>query len=278
MKEGGVRLNGVIKTNMNTDLISIVTVVFNGEKYIESTIKSILSQSYENIEYIIVDGGSNDKTLDIIGSYNDKIDYWISEKDKGISDAFNKGIGLARGEIIGLINADDYLNEDSIRFVMNSYNKNEPKIICGGMFILHPKRPTRSWYSTMVNLDKEMTIAHPATFIPKIFYEQFGCYDLDFKIAMDYELMLRMRNKNVNFFMLRSMITTMRGGGVSSKHYWKGLLEINKARKRHLSNFSNFRSQLFIRLRYLQATTLSVLDKVGLGRFVSVYFKRKIFR
>jgi len=278
MEEGGLRLNNTNKTNTNNDLISIVTVVFNGEQHIEETIKSIISQSYKNVEYIIVDGGSTDRTLEIIRQYSDKIDYWISEKDEGISDAFNKGINLAQGELIGLINADDYLIEGSLQVVMNTYKKSDPKVICAGMVILHPKRDPRTWYSTLASLDKEMTIAHPATFIPRIFYDKVGGYRTDFKVAMDYELMLRMKKSSIDFLMLGHITTTMRGGGVSSQHYWAGLLEITKARKIHIPNFSNANAQFFIRFRYLQAATMRLLDRIGIGKFVGAYFKRKIFR
>ena len=99
LAEGGLRTKGNLKKSNNINpLVSIVTVVLNGEKYLESTIQSIVGQSYENMEYIIVDGGSSDKTINIIKKYENKIDYWVSEQDKGISDAFNKGVKYAKGD------------------------------------------------------------------------------------------------------------------------------------------------------------------------------------
>jgi glycosyltransferase involved in cell wall biosynthesis len=109
-------------------LVSIITVVFNGERYLEETIKSVINQTYKNIEYIIIDGGSTDNTLNIIKKYEDKIDYWISEKDKGIYDAINKGIKLSRGELIGIINADDYYEIDVLEKVVSIYTKDSEVI------------------------------------------------------------------------------------------------------------------------------------------------------
>ena len=100
-------------------LVSIVTIVYNGEKHLEQTIQSVLNQTYSNIEYIIIDGGSKDNTINIIEKYSDRLAYWISEKDNGISDAFNKGIAKSTGEIVGLINADDWYDFDAIKHVVS---------------------------------------------------------------------------------------------------------------------------------------------------------------
>ncbi|BAY12876.1 glycosyltransferase family 2 protein [Calothrix sp. NIES-2098] len=106
--EGGLRTKGLFKKSTNNKpLISVITAVFNGEKYLEQTIQSVINQSYENVEYIIIDGGSSDKTIEIIKQYENELDYWVSEPDLGISDAFNKGLNLAKGDFINFINSDD---------------------------------------------------------------------------------------------------------------------------------------------------------------------------
>ena len=118
----------------SSPLVSIITVVFNGERFIEKTINSVISQTYKNIEYIIIDGGSTDKTLDIIRQYEDRIDYWISEPDNGIYNAMNKGIKLSRGKLIGLINSDDWYMENAVETVVARYlaNSDRANIIISG--------------------------------------------------------------------------------------------------------------------------------------------------
>ena len=123
--EGGLRTKGYFKKSYeDKPLISIITVVFNGEKYLEETIQSVINQTYSNVEYIIIDGGSSDGTLDIIKKYEERIDYWVSEKDKGIYDAMNKGIDVASGEWINFMNAGDGFYADDVLdkiFILNQY-------------------------------------------------------------------------------------------------------------------------------------------------------------
>jgi glycosyltransferase involved in cell wall biosynthesis len=116
-EEGGLRIKGHIKElSYQIPLISVITVVFNGENYLAETIRSVLNQTYENIEYIIIDGGSSDKTVDIIKKHEGQIDYWVSEKDKGIYDAMNKGIDLSNGEWINFMNAGDNYADKNVLF------------------------------------------------------------------------------------------------------------------------------------------------------------------
>ncbi|MCB0383237.1 MAG: glycosyltransferase, partial [Psychroserpens sp.] len=110
-------------------LISIITVVFNGEKYLQQTIDSVTNQTYKNIEYIIIDGGSTDETLNIIKANESHIDFWISERDNGLYDAMNKGISKAKGELIGMINSDDWYELNAVETVVNTYLKNPEKRI-----------------------------------------------------------------------------------------------------------------------------------------------------
>src|ERR1700742_4639960 len=114
--QGGLRLKGIKKqSEIDNPLVSVVTVVYNGAKHLEQTINSVLNQSHKNVEYIIIDGGSTDGTLDIIKRYEDKIDYWQSERDGGIYFAMNKGVSLAKGELIGILNADDFYLLDTAK-------------------------------------------------------------------------------------------------------------------------------------------------------------------
>ena len=133
-QEGGTRNRGELKRSVsNQPLISIITVVRNGEVHLEEAIKSVLNQSYGNIEYVVIDGNSTDSTLDIIRKYEDRIDYWISEPDKGISDAFNKGIALCKGEWIGIINADDWYELDTFNNIIQQAKASNSSVIYGNM-------------------------------------------------------------------------------------------------------------------------------------------------
>ena len=120
--EGGIRLKKNKKI-ITKPLFTILTVVLNNEEYLEQTIKSVLKQSFKNYEYIIIDGGSSDKSLDIIKKYQNKIDYWVSENDKGIYDAFNKGMSLAQGQFVGIINSDDIYKTNSLKIISKYIKK-----------------------------------------------------------------------------------------------------------------------------------------------------------
>lgn len=277
MIEGGLRLKGHSKSNENNDLFSIITIVFNGELHIEETIKSVFNQNYRNIEYIIIDGGSTDRTLEILKKYDSKIDYWLSEHDTGISNAFNKGIALVQGEIIGIINSDDYYKEGVLANIMSVYNYNDPCVLCGGMLLKHPQRPDRIWNSTLKGIEKEMTIAHPATFVPRTIYTKFGGFDEDFKIAMDYEFVLRLMKANVRFQIVPYVTTIMRAGGVSSKRYLQGIKEMNLAHKKYFTKKMFFANIIFLRFRFVQSLGMKFFDKLKLGYFVGSIFKRKTF-
>jgi len=152
--EGGLRTKGCLKKNEDKPLITVVTVVFNGEKYLEQTIQSVINQNYDNIEYIIIDGGSTDSTLDIIRRYNDQIDYWISEPDEGIYPAMNKGVALAAGSHIVHINSDDLLLysrsipekiHENINYLFSTYSE-----LDNGKYIvpIKPFFPDGDYYKT----------------------------------------------------------------------------------------------------------------------------------
>ncbi len=227
--EGGLRTKGYFKKSYEDKLlISIITVVFNGEKYIEETIKSVINQSYDNVEYIIIDGGSNDETLKIIEKYENEIDYWVSEKDAGIYDAMNKGISLAQGEIIGLINADDYYETDVFCDVVNAFQSNKSDVVFGhcikieknGYKKLQKSLPICHKYRflpcTMFWIWFGMVFNHPSSFIILRKYKEIGLYDINYKIAADYELLLRIYKQHGKFNQLSKNLAYFRVGGIST--------------------------------------------------------------
>lgn len=197
--------------------ISIVTPVFNNEKTIEKTIKSILKQKNKNLEYIIIDGKSTDRTMDVVKKYIDDIDLVVSEKDHGISDAYNKGIKLCSGEIIGIIAADDQLIDGTIDQINQLYDGSD--IISGNVVEYNGKRYKKIMSNPKLELLRYMTsICHPATFIRKDAYEKYGLYSLDYKCAMDRELFLRFYLSGASFQLINSYFSFMSSGGISNSN------------------------------------------------------------
>src|SRR6187399_1640486 len=153
----------------NKPLVSIITVAYNADPFIEKTIQSVLSQTYSPIEYIIIDGGSTDNTVNIIKGYSNRIAYWCSEKDNGISDAFNKGLSKATGDIIGIINADDWYENDTVERVVNDFGNSD--IVYGDLQIWKGKQKDFIQKGDHSLLTREMTVNHPTVFVKKSCYE-----------------------------------------------------------------------------------------------------------
>lgn len=204
--------------------ITIVTVCFNSAATIRDTIESVLNQTYANIEYIIVDGGSTDHTMQIVCEYENRIAKIISEPDEGIYDAMNKGIGLATGDVIGILNSDDfYASFDVISAIVDGYDRIHTDIIFGDLIYIEPADSSkivriynasgfRPWM-----LRFGWMPPHPATFIKRSIYQSFGCYARDYKTAADYEMFVRLFLLNgISYFYLKKTIVRMRIGGVTT--------------------------------------------------------------
>lgn len=234
--EGGLQAKALFnkKSKRDKPLVSIITVVLNGEKYLEQTIHSVLNQTYSNIEYIIIDGGSTDGTLNIIREYEDKIAYWISQNDEGISDALNKGIKLSSGEIIGIIHSDDYYaGRDVIRKIVDEFNKHQDmKAIYGIIDFVDPKTNELElrWGKDCAPnvIRKRMYIPHPTLFCKKEVYENIGYFRKDLKCAMDYEWAIRLVKYNRPYF-LNERIAVMGTSGISMKNAKKAFWEASKS-------------------------------------------------
>lgn len=217
--------------NDNLPLISIITVVYNGVKTIEQTIQSVIRQPYKNKEYIIIDGGSTDGTVDLIRKYETSLSYWVSEPDKGIYDAMNKGIARAKGELIGIINADDWYDENVFEEIVKYYKETgSGKVIHG----LLRNFMDEEFYSMVGNSIRRLRfdmIQHPTCFIPKTIYETFGVYDTSYKYSGDYDLILRFVNSGVKFCFVERPIVNFRLGGISSIP--QAEIEMFKVRVKH---------------------------------------------
>lgn len=175
--------------------ISIVTITYNSEKTLEETIKSVISQNYKNLEYLIIDGGSKDNTLNIVDKYREHISYFVSEPDKGISNAFNKGVIAATGDVIGIINSDDVLLPGTLSMLANNY---DTCIDVYGFNVLSWNSETQEVFreSTPPSVDfhniyQPHNIAHPGRYIKKDAYKKFGLYDERLRYIMDHDLLVR---------------------------------------------------------------------------------------
>lgn len=195
--------------------VSIVTTVYNAVATIEDTIRSVERQTYPNIEYIVVDGGSTDGTQEIIARHWDRIDKFISEPDKGIADGFNKGISMASGDWIGLINADDWYADDAIE-TMVRHVTNDDYVYCGNVMLLGPNGYSHVKKSKVGWLNLGMYVMHPTCFVRPVVYRQVGTYDLSLPVAMDYDMFLRIKRRGFPIKYADELVTYMRTGGNSS--------------------------------------------------------------
>jgi glycosyltransferase involved in cell wall biosynthesis len=204
--------------------ISIITVVLNNKSYIEDCINSILEQSYDDVEYIVVDGGSTDGTVDIIKKYEKYISKWISEPDRGIYDAMNKGIKLASGEVVGILNSDDFYTDQTILSEIASTFHDERLDSCYGDLVYvrpHNKEHIfRAWHAGQYHIRRfyrGWMPPHPSFFVKKACYEKYGYFNLDMGTAADYELMLRFLLKNrISSYNIPKVLVRMRSGGISN--------------------------------------------------------------
>lgn len=204
--------------------ITISTPCFNSEKTIEETIKSIVSQDYPNLEYNIIDGASTDATLDIVSKYRSKIHKVISEKDKGISDAFNKGVLNAEGELIGNINSDDLLLPDALRTIAEEIEE-DTDVVYGDGLRLFDDGSTKPYKCLPIKeLYTQMALVHPAVFVRKRCYDKFGVFDLQYKSCMDRDLMLRMFVGGAKFQYIEKPLIVYRMGGASDKSFFSKTL------------------------------------------------------
>lgn len=207
--------------------VSIITVSYNAVQTIEETIQSVICQTYPNIEYIIIDGGSTDGTVEIIKKYKDKIAYWVSEPDNGIYNAMNKGIQMATGDLIGIINSDDWYEADAVESVVEQYQKSNGMCILSGNMNL--TRRNKNFIRVQHNKDVSscicdlMPINHPATFVPKCIYEKIGLFDTKFKLSADYDFIFRAFISGITFIFVDKVIVNMRLGGATNGKGPEGL-------------------------------------------------------
>lgn len=198
--------------------VSIITVVYNGAKTIEQTIKSVLGQTYANIEYIVIDGGSNDGTQQIVEKFKDSIACFVSEADHGIFDAMNKGIRQATGDIIGIINSDDWYSCDAIENAVRCLTQEDVEVVYGKSINVYPDGTERiGIMEPLETIWYKMIVPHPTVFVKKSIYEKFGDFCLKYQLGADYELLLRFYSQRVKFGYVDEVIAYFRIGGRSTQ-------------------------------------------------------------
>ncbi len=205
--------------------VSIITIAYNSENSISDAINSVLSQTYPNIEYIIVDGKSKDKTVEIVKSYGNKISKFVSEPDKGIYDALNKGIEMASGDVVGFMHSDDlFADEHVIEKVAKLFKEKDVDSIYGDLnyvFKNDTNKILRYWKSdefTLSRLKFGWMPPHPTFYVKRKIYEEYGGFDIDFKISSDYDSMLRFLGKyKISTAYLPEVMIKMRVGGASNR-------------------------------------------------------------
>ncbi len=220
--------------------VSIITVVHNNASTIKNAIESVINQSYQNIEYIVIDGASTDGTIEIINNYKNHIAHFISEPDNGIYNAINKGIKLATGDIVGILNSDDFFCcNNIIEKVVNEFRKDNIDAVYGDVQFVNPNKENKiTRYYSSKRFKPSMfkygfMPAHPSFYAKRSFFNELGYYKETYKIGADFELLLRFLLKNnLKAKYLEMPFVTMRTGGISNRSYKSNLLlnrEILKA-------------------------------------------------
>lgn len=242
--------------------ISLITITYNSAETLADTIQSVLKQTYQNFEYIIVDGASKDKTVSIIKQYeplfNGRIK-WISEPDKGLYDAMNKGIRMATGDVIGILNSDDFYTSHNILLKVGEVFQQDSRIdaIYGDIHFVHPNDLTKCvrYYSSKIFRRQLMKLgfmpAHPSFYMRRECFEKYGLYKTDYRIAADFEFLLRViYKKRINTKYLPIDMVTMRTGGASTS----GLASHKRIMKEHLRAFREngiYSNCILLSLRYV---------------------------
>ena len=249
--------------------ISIITITYNSESTIEETLKSVVSQDYPNLEYIIIDGASKDGTLAIVDKYRDRIAKVVSEPDKGISDAFNKGIAHATGDVIGIINSDDVLLPGALRAVADAY-EDGVGVYRGNIFIWESKNDTRIQACPSMKFPlhtyKKRIVCHQGTFVAKWAYDKHGVFKTDYRFMMDVDLLIRLYEAGVRFKYIPQELAMFRLGGVTSSLFLKKTGELERMFRENGAGWLYAKSHVL--LFSITNSILVVLRAFGLSTFI----------
>jgi glycosyltransferase len=260
--------------------ISIITPTFNSEKTIAKNVESILKQSFKDFEHIIIDNLSSDKTLAIVKNlYKDSPSNLsiISEKDSGIADAFNKGIRFSTGNIITILNSDDYYYSDNIfEQVIDGFKKSQCLIFHGNVLFIDPKYGSYLRKPYKFDTFKTMPLNHPTMFIKKEVYDVVGLFDTSYRYSMDFEFYCRLYNSypglsNKLYYFDKNPLVIMSAGGESWANEVQSILEVKRAVKKN--GLTTFSLDIQLQLRLFRTYLKSFLNKIGLNFLVRLWRK-----
>lgn len=246
--------------------------MFNGQRHLEQCIASVLGQTYEHIQYIVIDGGSTDGSVDIIKQHADRIAYWVSEKDNGISDAFNKGLAHCDGEVVGILNADDWYDPQAVELAMRQLERAD--VTFGDIQFWRDGKKEAIVKGNGAMLEWEMTLNHPTVFIKKHCYDEFGGFDTSLRCAMDYDLLLRLKVKGCVFSYVPHILANMRWGGMSDKQWKLGCKETLDIKNKYLPH-KKWQHALYYRKHIFAIRANKLFTRLNLVFIIRFY--RKLF-
>lgn len=264
-------MHGKKESAPGSPLLSIVTVCLNSEKYLEQTIQSVLKQTYKNIEYVIIDGGSGDGTLGIIKKYAGDIAYWVSEPDRGVYHAMNKGIKASTGDIVYFLNSDDYLfDEHVVEAVMNCFEKNKDAgLVYGHVILADPPSGLNLCMGREIStgdLKKGITTPHQGLFMRKDILAENGLFNEGYKIAADFDLLVKCFIRGYKALYIDKVIAYYRFGGISNNFLM--ILEYREIIKKYFGTVTY--------LKYLYKTEFKNICKQALLKTGMYKYFRKI--
>jgi glycosyltransferase involved in cell wall biosynthesis len=261
-------------------VVSVVTVAFNAASTLGQTIASIRAQTLRPDEYIVVDGGSSDGTQDLLRASGDIVTFWISERDKGISDAMNKGIALSRGKYIALIHADDWMSQGNLRAAVETLEKTEADFVFGDLTYHGLDGVAR--FTVRGDAHYERSIArlmpalnHPTIVTRRSVYEQLGLFDLRWKYAMDYEFFLRAHRAGVRGVYDPRIVSHMGLGGASDRGTWRTLAEVRDISIQH--GYPNTAAWMLFFFRHLKGSLRRHMESL-LGRRANDWVRKLVNR
>lgn len=280
IKQGGLKTRGVIKKSLiGAPLVSIITPVFNGRLFLDETIRSVLGQTYRNIEYIIIDGGSTDGTLEIIEKYKDQLDYWLSEKDSGMYEAVNKGLKIASGDILAYLNSDDLYYPDAVKTAVQHFEEHSGSdLIYGNCDFIGPqgellytyRYPDFRWRFFISS--NTSSIPQLTTFWRSAIHKKLGYFDADLKMCGDFDFFAKVgkccRIEHLHKILAQSRIHNV---SLTSLQGYRNKREVKLIRSRYIKLGEIQRIFLSFCLNFqIKALNLSAMFKK-----ISMFFKRE---